>query len=98
MQILQVKCLQVNFQTYVVMEPNSHDYNGFTQVKEQALPCPGKGLADAQSESVMARDGMPTLPRTQRGRYNRGAKTLVHQSPVFYRQRSYYYYSFMETL
>lgn len=56
------------------MEPNSHYYNGFTQVKEQALPCPGKGLADAQSESVMARDGMPTLPRTQRGRYNKGCK------------------------
>lgn len=37
MQILQAKCLQVNFQPYVIMEPNIHYYSGFTQVKEQAI-------------------------------------------------------------
>lgn len=50
MQIIQAKCLQVNFQPYVVMEANSHHYSGFTEVKEQALPCPGNSLADAQPE------------------------------------------------
>ena len=52
MQMIQAKCLQVNFQPRGVMEPNSHYYSGIAEVKEQALPCPGNGLADAQPECL----------------------------------------------
>ena len=61
MQMIQAKCLQVNFQPRGVMEPNSHYYSGIAEVKEQALPCLMLSL------SVSTGDEMPARPQGPEG-------------------------------
>lgn len=67
------KFFRLNCQPYVVMESNSHHYSGFTQVKAQTLPRPGKGLAHAHPGCVTTGDEMPTVPPGPRGTDKTGA-------------------------
>lgn len=61
------KFFRLNCQPDVVMESNSHHYSGFTQVKAQTRPRPGKGLAHVHPGCVMTGDEMPTVPPGPRG-------------------------------